>query len=280
MPLDGESLVSLRRPRYEMVPMRGVQEAMDQLPPEATVTVTSSPRHGFAGSLPVIGELVARGHHTVPHLAARSFTGPQELERTVAGLGELGVREVFVVAGDAGDPAGPYQDSLALLEALAQVGHGFADIGVTGYPESHSFIPDDDTIRAMAAKAAHATYVVSQICYDAQTIRRWVSAVRDRGFGLPILLGIPGVVDRARLLRVSTKIGLSDSIRFLSRQPGVVTRAATGYTPDRLIGELAPVLSDPGLGVVGWHVFTFNEIAKTERWRHELLAAHPTGAVS
>jgi methylenetetrahydrofolate reductase (NADPH) len=31
-------------------------------------------------------------------------------------------------------------------------------------------------------------------------------------------------------------------------------------------------VADPALRVAGWHLFTFNEIRRTEAWRQRLLA--------
>ena len=277
VPVPDAALLALRSPRFEMVPMRGLEEALDHLPPGATVPVTCSPTRGLDATLPVVTELVRRGHRPVPHLAARMVRDTAQLRGVVAELDRLGVRDVFVVAGDAATPAGPFEGAADLLRELHRIGHPFLEVGVTGYPESHSFIPDEATVSAMADKAPYATYLVSQICYDADTVAGWVRAVRDRGITLPVHLGIPGVVDRTRLLRISTRIGLADSVRFLKRQTGVAVRAAAGYTPDHLVTELRPLFEDPALRVLGWHLFTFNEIARTEQWRQALLAGEGEG---
>ena len=44
-----------------------------------------------------------------------------------------------------------------------------------------------------------------------------------------------------------------------------------GYSPDRLIKDLAPSLADPQNKVRGFHIYTFNEVEKTEAWRREKL---------
>jgi methylenetetrahydrofolate reductase (NADPH) len=103
-------------------------------------------------------------------------------------------------------------------------------------------------------------------------IANWLGAVRMRGVRLPIFVGLPGAVDPVRLARISVKVGLGDSMRFLRKQSGVVQRMVTRYTPDELIDGLADCLTDPWYGVAGWHLFTFNEIERTERWRQELVA--------
>ena len=47
----------------------------------------------------------------------------------------------------------------------------FDEIGITGYPESHHLISDEETIQAMFAKAPMATCIISQICFDADDDR-------------------------------------------------------------------------------------------------------------
>ena len=123
----------------------------------------------------------------------------------------------------------------------------FDSIGITGYPESHHLISDEETIQAMFAKAPMATHIVSQVCFDAEVISEWIRAVRARGTVLPIWIGLPGEVDRARLLRVSMKMGLGESTRFLRHHGGLVARLfARRFTPDAAGPRADPVRDRPG----------------------------------
>jgi methylenetetrahydrofolate reductase (NADPH) len=79
----------------------------------------------------------------------------------------LGVDDVFVPAGDADPPAGIYPGSLDLLADLSELGRPFPAVGITGIPESHPTISDDVTVQAMWDKREHATYIVSNLCFDA-----------------------------------------------------------------------------------------------------------------
>lgn len=265
-------LASLEQPRFEIIPMKGVENQLQYLPDNSVVTVTASPTKGIQATIDLAAQLAALGHRVVPHLSARLVSGRDHLEGILFQLGELHVREVFVIAGDANEPAGPFEGAADLLEAMADIGHDLEHVGITGYPERHAFIPDQTTIEAMTRKVPHATHIVSQICYDPQVIRGWVGAVRARGVRLPIFVGLPGVIDRARLLRVSLRVGLGDSVRFLSKQSEVATRMLAGYQPDELIHALADLVGDPEHDVRGWHLFTFNEVERTEQWRQQLLA--------
>ena len=81
-------------------------------------------------------------------------------------------------AGDASAPAGEFEGAAELLEAMGPRRAEFQEIGITGYPESHHLISDEETIRAMFAKAPMATHIISQICFDAPTIAHWIAEVR------------------------------------------------------------------------------------------------------
>ena len=41
--------------------------------------------------------------------------------------------------------------------------------------------------------------------------------------------------------------------------------------PNRLVRELTPTATDPAARVAGFHLYTFNEVARTERWRLGLI---------
>lgn len=272
MAADARLVAALERARFELIPIAGAGDQVPFLPPGATVAVTSSPTRGIEPTLSLAGELSARGFVAVPHLAARLVRGRDHLREILRRLDGTGITEVFVIAGDAQEPAGPYEGAAGLLADMAEVGHKLTEIGITGYPESHSFISDEETIQAMFDKAPHATYIVSQICFDPAVTAWWINAVRERGVDLPIYVGLPGVVDRMRLLRICSRVGLSDSVRFLSKQSNVVGRLLTGYQPDELVTALTPQLLDERCRMRGWHLFTFNEIRTTELWRQHLLA--------
>lgn len=272
--MTNQALVaSLERARFEIVPMEGVEGQLPHLPADAVVTITASPTRGLEPTLELAATVAGLGHRVVPHLSARSVTDRAHLVAILRRLAELGVDEVFVVAGDAKQAAGPFEGAADLLEAMVDAGHGLEEIGITGYPESHGLIPDHVTIDEMTRKAPHATYIVSQICYEPATVRAWVASVRARGVRLPINIGLPGVVDRARLLRLSLRAGLGDSVRYLSKQSQVAGRVLAGYEPDELVHGLADLVGHPVSDVRGWHLFTFNEVQRTEQWRQQQLAA-------
>lgn len=268
---------SLRASRFEIIPMRGVEQQLEHLPRDATVTVTSSPTRGIEPTIELGHAVAAAGHRVVPHIAARSVRDHAHLSSILDELDAMGATGVFVPAGDAPEPAGDFHDAAALLQAMEDLGRRPDEVGITGYPESHATISDEATIDAMWEKSPLATHIVSQICYDPSVTAGWVRAVRARGVHLPIVVGLPGVVDRTRLLRISMRIGLGDSLRFVSHQAGVAGRLLAGYTPEPIVEGLAGVVADPDAEVVGWHLFTFNEVERTVAWWRQMLARAAPG---
>jgi methylenetetrahydrofolate reductase (NADPH) len=262
----------LQRSRFEVLPLDGIEDQVrEHLSTDTKVTVTASPRKGLEATLVLSENLARAGYPVVPHLSARLVRDRAHLEEVLARLQGAGVKELFVPAGDATEP-GEFQGAAELLEAMGDARTRFDRIGITGYPESHHLISDEETIRAMFAKAEMATDIISQLCFDPGTIGLWIGAVRARGTRLPIWIGMPGCVDNAKLVRISMKIGMGESARFLRHHRGWMSRLVTRqFKPDRLLDGLARVVSDPDTGVGGFHLYTFNEVARTERWRRRTL---------
>ena len=262
----------LNRARFEVLPLDGIeQEVLTHLGTGTTVTVTASPRKGLEATLELSERLARAGYPVVPHLSARLVRDRAHLEEVLARLREAGIRELFVPAGDAIEP-GEFQGAAELLEAMGESRTHFERIGITGYPESHHLISDEETIRAMFAKAEMATDIISQLSFDVDTIGGWIRNVRERGTHLPIWIGIPGCVDYAKLVRISMRIGMGESTRFLRHNRNVLARVLTRqFKPGGLVRDLTPVITDPGANVAGFHLYTFNEVGRTERWRRRTI---------
>jgi methylenetetrahydrofolate reductase (NADPH) len=264
----------LRAARYEVIPTSTIEEKLlAAVPTDVPVTVTASPVKGLEPTIELAEALAGHGYAVVPHVAARLLRGPDHLAEVVGRLRAAGIDEIFMPAGDADPPAGPWDAALPALVALTALGSPFREVGITGYPESHPAIDDDVTVQAMWDKRAHATVVVSNLCFDPGAIGAWVKRVRRRGVTLPIRIGLAGPVERTKLLSMATKVGVGESTRFLTRHTSWFARlAAPGYSPEWLLARLAREVGDPRYGLIGLHVFTFNQVAETEAWRQRLLA--------
>ncbi|WP_248580272.1 methylenetetrahydrofolate reductase [Nocardioides sp. InS609-2] len=259
--------------RYEVLPTASTEDkVLEHLPRERTITVTASPGKGLEATLDLAERLTGHGYAVVPHLAARMISGRTELGEIADRLTGKGITRVFVPGGDA-EPAGDYQDALGVLEDLAALGRPFAHVGITGYPETHPKIADDLTVQSMWDKRRYATHIVSNLTFDPAVVRDWLHRLRARGVATPLLLGMPGPVDRTKLVAMAGRIGVGESTRFLVKHRGTLARLASpgGFTGERFLEKCAPALGEPGSLVEGLHVFTFNQIAETEAWRTDLL---------
>jgi len=259
--------------RYEVLPARATEDkVLAHVPRDVVVTVTASPVKGLEPTLDLTGRLAAHGYRVVPHVPARLLRDDVHLKEVVSRLREAGVDDVFVPAGDADPPAGPYDGALPVLRRLTELDDPFTHVGITGYPESHPLIHDDITIQAMWDKRAHATYIVSNLCFDPRVLGEWIARIRRRDVTLPVYLGVAGPVQRTKLLAMATKIGVGESTRFLTKHASWFLRFAApgGYSPDTLLRRTEEALP-ASAAVAGLHLFTFNQIAETEAWRRSLL---------
>lgn len=264
----------LTAPTFELIPLKGAREQATFLPPGARVSVTASPNKGIETTVALCEQLQAAGFRAVPHLSARMVRDRAQLTDLLTRLAAAGIDRAFVVGGDAKVP-GAYPDGLSLLRAMSEIGNRPPEIGIPCYPQGHPTIADGPLLEALRAKAPYASYLTTQLCFDAAAIASWLAARRSDGISLPAHIGVPGVTEPQRLLAISARIGVADTQRFLSKNIGFVARlvrAGGFYRPTALLESLAPQIADPTAGIVDLHLYTFNAVQATEAWRRRYLA--------
>jgi len=264
----------LEDPCFEIIPLKGIENKLGGLPPGSDVAITCSPDKGIPATLDLTRRLMNRGFTLIPHIAARMVEDEAHLRDILGQLDGLGVHRIFVVGGDAEQPAGNFDSSLQLLQLMSTLDHGIDVVGIGAYPEGHPLIDDLTLSRFLQEKQPFAAYMVTQMCFDPETIVDWLRRIRAEGVDLPVHIGVPGVGERAKLLRVALKIGVGQSARFLRSNLGLVGRMIKpgGYSPDELLLGLAPHFDMPPYGIEGVHFYSFNQIESTEKWRAEMLA--------
>jgi methylenetetrahydrofolate reductase (NADPH) len=263
----------LRAPTFELVPLKNALDQAGLLPPGSTVSVTVSPTKGIEATVALSEQLQARGFRAVPHLSARMVRDRAHLVDLIAWLEGAGVDRAFIVGGDAKEP-GEYPDGLSLLRAMAEIGHPLREIGIPAYPQGHAFIADGRLLEALHAKTEFAGYMTTQLCFDPNAIATWLITRRAEGIRLPVHLGLPGVAEPQRLLAISARIGVADTHRFLVKNTRFIARLIRSggfYRPDGLLEGLARSIADPAAGIVDLHLYTFNAVDLTERWRKAYL---------
>lgn len=271
-------IAALSRPRYEILPLtEAADEVQEHVPGELPITVTASPRRGMEPTVALTEDLARRGFAVVPHLAARLVRDEAHLHDLLQRFQGAGVVDLFVVSGDGDEPVGDFRDSFGLLTAI-QVQRsgsmpGLKRIGIASYPEGHPLVDEERLWRALFEKEPMSTYVVSQMCFDAGAVLAWAAKARRAGLSLPLHAGIPGVVDRLKLVRVASRIGVGESVRFVGKHQHGLFRlfGPRSYRPDRLVATLMSGAADSPAPVAGLHIYTLGDIAGTERWRRRTL---------
>ena len=253
----------------ELMPIGSLEEQMRALLPGSTVTVTCSPKMGVDVTVKEAVTLAGHGFDVVPHLAARQIAGKSQLEDILNKLGDAGIDSIFVPGGDVATPTGDFDSALQLLRAMSELDHNISRIGVAAYPEGHPFINHETLINTLRLKQEFATTCVTQMCFNGDKITKWIGSIRNEGITLPIRLGLPGAVERKKLFKFSLRMGVGDSARFLIKQTRTVRKlmAAKIYQPDDLVYHLADYVGVARFNIVGFHLYTFNQLETTNRWR-------------
>lgn len=257
----------------EVIPTRSILDRLLHMPKHAYVSITCSPTTGLEPTLELMDQLRAlpdkRQLKLIPHIAARLVRDKGHLREILARLKAANVESVFVPGGDSQKPAGIYADSLALLRDMAEIGHDIEDVGITAHPEGHPEVSDELLLWFLKEKQPYATYLVTQMCFDPETLIRWLKTTRQAGVNLPAWIGLPGVADITRLISLSLKIGVGQSVKTLRKQKGLVKKIVgfNPYQPDDILAGLAPYLDDTNLNIPGFHLFSFNDVERTENWR-------------
>lgn len=267
-PADDRHLPMLAGATMEIIPLKGAQEQILATPEGATVAVTCSPKFGLPRTLEHATAAARSGRRVVPHLAARMVADRAALRDFVRRVADLGVTDLYVIGGDAATPVGRYHEAAQLLDDLSSMDHPFTRIGVGCYPEGHPLIDDDRLWDALLRKQGSATYLVSQMCFDAAALTSWLTQARARGVTLPIRVGIAGPLKLARLTELSLRIGVGPSLRFLAKQHGLVSNVLLGrtYDPSPLVRRVLAAEPRPGSDIEGLHLFTFNQVAVYRAW--------------
>ena len=270
---------AVARVRLEVVPSA---DLLTQLPAAlgttGSVSVTCLPHHGPARTVEASVNLARMGYHAVPHLAARSITGQAELHSLLQQLQDAGISELFLVAGDRRVSAGPYTWSGQLLEAVKAYSPDFS-IGIAGYPEGHPQLSQEQLSSSLLMKAPLASSMVTQMCFSAEAISRYLQTIRKSGIQIPVWVGVPGPVSVRKLVSMGARLGVGRSLK-LARGTGMAGALLRrddflSYDSGRLIREVQQELAGDPL-FAGFHVYTFNDLGRLPGLLDGLQALQPT----
>ena len=265
----------LQKSYMEIIPVPGIEDKLDSLPSDMYLAVTCSPTKGVDETLELSEKLIERGFKVTPHIASKCVSGEKHLEAIIKKLDELGIESIFVPGGDRPEPMGDFNNALDLLKALKKLGHNLNKIGMAAHPEGHPDVSDEILMEALEEKKDLADFIVTQMCFDAEILNDWLNQIHKKGVELPVWVGLPGVIERGRLLKTSLRIGVGDSLRFLRKKSQVATELMKSsiYNPDDLVRDITEQIDINDSKLAGYHIYCFNQIETTEKWRTERISA-------
>lgn len=226
--------------------------------------------------------LTEAGMDPMPHLPARSIPSAAALEDWLRRYrDEAGASQALLLAGGRRTPAGPFDNSMQLLETGAPDRFGFRRLHVAGHPEGNRDVDpaggERNAMDALAWKQAVAERtdaemaIATQFLFEAAPAVAWARRLREAGVRLPVHVGVAGPAKLQTLIKYAMMCGVGPSVRVLQRRAADVTKLMTPFTPETLLrGIAAEVAADPTLPIASAHFFPLGGIARTA----EFVAAH------
>jgi len=271
-----------RNASIEIIPSTAhkITDFRELMPLGARVFVPFLPRAEFADCIPLSARLRSEGMEPVPHIAARRLRSREELTDTLAALREqVRVRQALVIAGDPEEPAGPFQDSTAVLETGLLEEYGIETIFIGGQPEGIPGVSGEAVSDALDWKYAYARQsaanfrLVTQFVLDPDNLMSWRRDLAERGIDLPLHVGVAGPTSLKTLMKFAGLTGAKASFRAMRKYGVKLTRLSDTAVPDDLIYQLASEAE--GAPVHGIHVYTFGGFNSAVDWLNAWRAGAP-----
>lgn len=240
-------------------------------PPGTAVYLSALPKRPHRELAGHCADIVAAGYAAVPHIAARNYASSAELDDLIAHVAGNGVRTALVIAGDRERPAGPFATALDVIEGGLLQRHGIEAVGISGYPDGHPRVTAEVLERAMMAKidAAEQTglkvHIVTQFCFDAGAIVRWLKRLRDLGIEQEVRIGMAGPTSLAALVRYAQRCGVRTSASGLVRHSGLARNMFSTSAPDAIIRGVVEA-NGGALGDIAAHFYSFGGLGAAARW--------------
>lgn len=250
-----------------------VKQAASAIAPGTPINIAFLGNEDHAQRIHAARVIRACGFEPVPIISARRLGSERDLDRLMEGLCAAAQPSRFIfVGGDPATPAGPWQDSLALLQSGVVARYAIRQIGITGYPEGHPRIDRAALRRALRWKhdfirsAGCAVEITTQFGFDTDAVIRWIEELRGDGIDAPVRVGIPGPADAARLLRFARQFGVSTSARIVKRYGLSLAGLMRPAVAECFCSDLEAGMEARDLGVIRYHLYPFGGLSEGVRW--------------
>lgn len=262
---------------YELLPTEKSVELFKKIPRDNLVRITCKPTQ-IEDTVRFVESIDRREvGRLVPHIAARRIVDEAHLENVLERLLRSGVRKLFVVGGD-GKPFGKYGKCEEILTEISKRGILFDSIGIGGYPEGNP-VYDVDPTEVLLRKqeigelTGMRMEIVTQMCFDPQTLLQWLEDIRARGVHLPVVLGVPGKIKIRTLFNVLPLLGVTDVMAFMKSKPllakALIGGALGGFNPEELLRQISNGYGEE-LNVKGLSVFTLGSVTNSVKTMESL----------
>lgn len=257
----------------ELAPRQLAAAPLERLRPGTEVYVPHPPNAAWRDSVAACRHLAATRLTPVPHLTARGIESIRDLDERLAQLTDAGVYKLLLIAGDRARPAGPFQDTLAVLDSGRLTAHGIARLSCAAHPERHAHANAEALQAALNHKIEYARQthseltLVTQFAFTPQPILAWLAAFEGPDdVPLRVHVGLPGPAKLATLIRFAARCGIGASAKVLTHHPDVV-RLLGPWSPDGLMDALVEHLAQtPASALAGIHLFPFGGLASSCDW--------------
>lgn len=262
-----------------------IKTAQSAIPPGTPINIAFLGNESHDQRIAAARVIRECGFEPVPIISSRRLLSQQDRDDLVGGLIRSTDPQRFIlVGGDPAAPAGPYRDSLSLLESGILERHGIRHVGIVGYPEGHPRIAPQELDRALKWKigflqaAGCTTEITTQFGFDADAIVRWIKRLRADGIDAPVRIGVPGPATVGKLLRYARQFGVASSAAIARRYGFSLANLLNRVGPDRFVDRLYAGMAGRDLGVVLFHLYPFGGIAHSVDWMNEHLSSRPSDA--
>ncbi|KAI0161025.1 methylenetetrahydrofolate reduct [Hypoxylon sp. FL1284] len=224
------------------------------------------------------------GLETCMHLTCTDM-GEEKINNALKGAYKAGCTNILALRGDpprekekwvATD--GGFQYARDLVAHIRKTYGNHFDIGVAGYPEGCDDNKDEESLLDHLKEKVDmgATFIVTQMFYDADNFIRWVGKVRERGITIPIVPGIMPIATYASFLRRANHMNCKIPEQWMSTlEPIKNDDVAVREAGKTLVADLCRKIMSAG--IVHLHFYTMN-LAQATRMVLEELDWMPTTA--
>ena len=256
-----------------------VEAAKAAIPPGTPINIAFLGNEDHAQRIEAARVIRACGFEPVPIISSRRLHSERDrdylLDALVAKAAPL---RIILVGGDPAVPAGPFEDSLALLKSGLLERHSIRQVGIVGYPEGHPKIDTDTLWRCLKWKvgflqdAGCSVEITAQFGFDADAVVQWIERLRREGIDAPVRIGVPGPASVGKLLRYAQQFGSVPSAATARRYGLSVGKPDHRVGPERYWGQLAAALDGGNLGMVLYHLYPFGGITEGVQWMNSRIA--------